>query len=184
MKNPLEDHLEEIVFSPEKIALRVAELGERISRDYEGRDLVMVAILKGGVIFHADLTRAITVPHVIDFMGASSYGAGTTSSGSVQITRDLGTDVHDRDVLLCEDIYDTGRTLRTIYNLIKLHEPRSLKVCALLVKDRPREDKPVPIDYAGFEIPDRFVVGYGLDYKELYRNLPMIGVLKREVYAS
>lgn len=184
MKNPLVDDLEEVLFTADQIRARVEDLGQQIGRDYADGDLVLVGILKGGVILHADLTRAIPVPHVIDFMGASSYAGGTASRGSVQITRDLTTDVAGRDVLLCEDIYDTGRTLRTIYNMIRLHEPRSLKVCALLVKERVREDEPVPIDYRGFTIPDRFVVGYGLDFRERYRNLPMVGVLKPSCYGG
>lgn len=174
--------IQEVLFTAEDIQRRVTELGKQISKDHEGRELVLVSILKGGVIFLADLTRAITIPHAYDMVGAASYGTSITSSGQVTITKDVESNLLDKDVIVIEDIYDTGRTLKVICDLLKLHNPRSLDVCALLIKDKPREFS-VPIKYHGFHIPDEFVVGYGLDYGEIYRNLPHIGILKPEIYS-
>jgi hypoxanthine phosphoribosyltransferase len=183
MANPLERDLESILLPAERIQQRVAELGRDIARDYQGKDLVLVAVLKGGAIFLSDLTRAVEMPHALEFMGAASYGASVVSSGNVRITKDLDSDPGGRHILLCEDIYDTGRTLKAVWDLIGRRNPASLKICSLLVKDRPRVE-PMTIDYVGFNIPDEFVVGYGLDYNEHYRNLPMVGILKRERYAK
>ena len=160
-----------------EIGRRVRELGAAITRDYEGRSLVLVCILKGSFIFAADLARAITLPVRIEFLGVRSYGQGTTSSGVVQITHDLANPIEGEDVLLVEDIVDTGLTVAHLLELLRTRLPRSLKVCALLHKPA-RLCTPVPIEYLGFTIEDRFVVGYGLDRAEVYRNLPYIGVLE------
>jgi len=159
------------------IAERVRELGATITRDYEGRSLVLVSILKGSFIFAADLVRAIGLPVRVEFLGVRSYGQGTTSSGVVQITHDLANPIEGEDVLLVEDIVDTGLTVAHLLDLLRTRLPRSLKVCALLHKPA-RLCTPVPIEYLGFTIEDRFVVGYGLDRAEAYRNLPYIGILE------
>jgi len=179
----LEDNLTEILFSKEKIEQRVSALGNEIARDYAGRDLVLISILKGGVVFLADLTRAIDIPHSFDLVGAASYGTSTRSSGQVTITKDVDISLLGRDVLVIEDIFDTGRTLKVVCDLLRLHNPSSLEICALLVKDKPREFD-MPVRYAGFHIPDEFVVGYGLDFAEHYRNLPCIGILNPKVYQA
>jgi hypoxanthine phosphoribosyltransferase len=173
--------LDQILIGEEQLAQRVAELGEAISRDYEGRDLVLISILKGGVVFLADLIRQITIPHQIEVVGASCYKGGTHPGAIVRITKDVDQCLAGRDILLVEDIYDTGTTLHVIYDLLSLHRPASLNVCALLRKDKAREQR-LDVKYLGFEIEDKFVVGYGLDFKEFYRNLPCIGVLKPELY--
>jgi hypoxanthine phosphoribosyltransferase len=165
------------LFSREVIAERVRELGATITRDYEGRSLVLVSILKGSFIFAADLARAIALPVRIEFLGVRSYGQGTTSSGVVQITQDLANPIEGEDVLLVEDIVDTGLTIAHLLDLLRTRLPRTLKVCALLHKPA-RLCTPVPIEYLGFTIDDHFVVGYGLDRAEAYRNLPYIGVLE------
>ena len=165
------------LLSSEVIAERVRELGASITRDYEGRSLVLVSILKGSFIFAADLVRAIGLPVRIEFLGVRSYGQGTTSSGVVQITHDLANPIEGEDVVLVEDIVDTGLTVAHLLELLRTRLPRSLKVCALLHKPA-RLCTPVPIEYLGFTIEDRFVVGYGLDRAEAYRNLPYIGILE------
>jgi hypoxanthine phosphoribosyltransferase len=180
-RHQLEDHLQRVLFTPEQIAERVAEIGAELSREYAGRDLTLVSILKGGVVFLADLTRAITIPHAYDMVGAASYGSSVTSSGQVTITKDVDVNLMGRDVLIIEDIFDTGHTLRVICDLLQLHNPRSIEICAMLVKDKPR-DYDLSIRFSGFHIPDEFVVGYGLDFDELFRDLPCIGVLKPEIY--
>jgi hypoxanthine phosphoribosyltransferase len=159
------------------IAVRVRELGASITHDYEGRSIVLVCILKGSFIFAADLARAIALPVRIEFLGVRSYGQGTKSSGVVQITQDLANPIEGEDVLLVEDIVDTGLTVAHLLELLRTRLPRSLKVCALLHKPA-RLCTPVPIEYLGFTIEDRFVVGYGLDRAEAYRNLPYIGILE------
>lgn len=176
-----EEFLEEVLIPEEAIQQRVAELGAEISRDYEGVDqLLLVCILRGAVVFLADLMRKITVPTAIDFMAVSSYGVGArTSSGVVRILMDLKTNIEGRHVLLVEDIIDTGRTLDYITRVLRERRPASLKVCCLLSKPGRREVH-VPIDYVGFDIPDRYVFGYGLDVDELWRQLPFVGVLRRE----
>ncbi len=182
-QNLLED-LERILISEEDVQNRVRELGEQISKDYEGKELVLVGILRGGLVFLSDLTRAIKIPHSFDMCGASSYAGGTSSSGRVQITKDVEVNLHNKHVLICEDIYDSGRTLGAISELLRLHKPASIEMCAFLWKKVPERYTDVEIKYKGFDIDDVFVVGYGLDYEELYRNLPMIGVLSPRVYAG
>ncbi len=179
----LEKDIAKILITREELHARIAELGEAISRDYAGKDLLLVCVLKGGVLFLTDLMRAIRVPHSVDFMAISSYGGSRTeSSGVVRILMDLNTNIENRNVLIVEDIIDTGRTLSYITELLKTRNPASLKICTLLNKPSRRQVN-VPLDYVGFDIPNEFVVGYGLDYNEIYRNLPFIGVLKVELYA-
>ncbi len=169
--------LDEVLISEADLQKRIKELGAEISRDYEGKDLLMICVLRGGVMFLTDLMRNVKVPHHIDFMALSSYGAGAReSSGQVRITLDLSTSIFDRDVLLVEDIIDSGHTIATVLELLETRRPRSLRICTLLDKAERREVV-VPIHYRGFTIPDRFVFGYGLDLDEYYRNLPFIGVV-------
>ncbi len=177
----LEDDVAEILITEEELQARVAELGKAISNDYRGKDLLLVCILRGAVVFLSDLMRHITIPHEIDFMAVSSYGAATETSGIVRILKDLETSIEGRDVLIVEDIVDTGLTLNYIINNLKTRRPASLRTCVLLNKPE-RRLVDVPLDYVGFDIPNKFVVGYGLDYGEKYRNLPFIGVLKPELY--
>lgn len=165
----------EVFLTAEQIQKRVAELGAQISQDYEGQDLLLVAVLKGSVIFLADLMRHITIPHSVDFMATSSYGAATESTGVVRILKDLDIPITGRNVLIVEDIVDTGHTLDYLRRMLLEREPASLRVVCLLDK-KERREVDVPIDYVGFEIPNAFVVGYGLDYAELYRNLPYIAI--------
>jgi len=162
---------------------RVAALAAAVSRDYRGRDLLLVAVLKGAVMFIADLLRYLEVPAAVDFMAISSYGRSTRSSGVVRIIKDLNESIEGRDVLIVEDIIDTGLTLRYLFELLKDRHPRSIRICTLLDKQERRKAE-VPVHYRGFSIPNEFVVGYGLDYGERYRNLPFIGVLRPEVYSS
>jgi len=165
------------LLSSETIAERVRELGAVISRDYAGRSIVLISVLKGSFVFAADLARAISVPVRVEFLGVRSYGYGTKSSGVVQITYDLPRPIEGEDVLIVEDIIDTGLTVAHLLDLLRTRFPRSVKVCALLNKPS-REIRHVAIDYLGFTIDDRFVVGYGLDHAERYRNLPFIGVIE------
>jgi hypoxanthine phosphoribosyltransferase len=174
-------YIAEILIAPERLQARIAELGAEISRDYIGKDLLLLAVLKGSVVFMSDLMRHITVPHAIDFMATSSYGTGMESSGVVRILKDLDSTIEGRNVLIVEDIIDTGRTLDYLMRILQARAPRSLRICALLDKVSRRE-VPVQVDYTGFEIPDKFVFGYGLDYAELYRNLPYVAVLAPELY--
>ncbi|MBI5192409.1 MAG: hypoxanthine phosphoribosyltransferase [Nitrospirae bacterium] len=159
-----------------EIEKRIKELGTKISADYDGKDLVMICILKGGYIFFADLVRNIHVPVSVDFMMVSSYGPGTTSSNAVKIIADLSADIKDKDVLIVEDIVDSGLTLSYLYKTIKSKKPRTIKLCVLLDKVERRKYE-TPIDYVGFTIPNNFVIGYGLDYQDNFRNLPYIAVL-------
>jgi len=180
----LKDDVGEILITEEELQTRVAELGQEISADYQDKDLRLVCILRGAVIFLSDLIRHITIPHEIDFMAVSSYGGTRTeSSGVVRILMDLTTSIEGRNVLIVEDIVDTGLTLSYIIDNLKTRHPASLRVCVLLDK-RERREVDVPLDYVGFVIPDKFVVGYGLDYDEKYRNLPFVGVLKPELYVG
>jgi hypoxanthine phosphoribosyltransferase len=166
----------ETLVSSEELERRVAELGAQISRDYEGRDLVLIGVLKGAVVFLADLMRHLTVPCEVDFMAVSSYGSQTDSSGVVRILKDLDASIAGRDVLIVEDIIDSGLTLQYLLRNLRARDPRSLEVCALLTKpERRRVD--LPTRYVGFEIPNKFVVGYGLDYAQRYRNLRRVAVL-------
>jgi len=176
----LEHAVTEILVDEETLRNRVAELGEEISRDYAGRDLLLIGVLKGAVFFMADLMRQLTVPCEIDFMAISSYGASTDSSGVVRILKDLDINIEGREVLVVEDIIDSGLTLSYLMRNLEARQPASLEVCALMTKpDRRQID--VPVRYIGFEIPNRFVIGYGLDFAERYRNLPYVGVLDPEL---
>ena len=178
-----EQLLSETLITEEALQARVAELGAEISRDYASDSgLLMICILRGAILFLTDLMRCVTEPHAIDFMAVTSYGVGSrASSGQSRIVMDLRTDIADRHVLLVEDIVDSGHTLTHVLNLLKTRSPASLKVCSLLDKKERREVE-VSIDYVGFEIPDKFVFGYGLDLDEYWRNLPFIGVVKEDVY--
>lgn len=164
------------MFTAQQIAHKVKELGEQISRDYAGEEILVVGILKGAFVFCADLVRSITVPAEIDFMAVSSYGKSTESSGVIKILKDLDASVQGRHVLLVEDIVDSGLTLRYLREYLEHQQPASLKVCALLDKPSRRKTE-VKVDYRGFEIPDEFIVGYGIDWAERYRNLPYIGMI-------
>ena len=165
------------LLSAEEIAARVRELGAQITQDYQDRRLVLVCVLKGSFVFTADLCRAIDLPLRIEFLGVRSYGEGTSSSGVVQITQDLSKPIEGEDILIVEDIVDTGLTIAHLLELFRTRKPSTLKVCALLHKPA-RTKIEVPISYLGFTIPDRFVVGYGLDWAERYRNIPFIGVVE------
>jgi hypoxanthine phosphoribosyltransferase len=166
------------MITTEEIAARVRELGAEITREYQGRSLVVVCVLKGSFVFAADLARAIDLPLRIDFLGVRSYGEGTESSGVVQITQDLSRPIEHEDVIIVEDIVDTGLTIAHLMDLLRTRQPRSVKVCALLHKPA-RARVAVKVDYLGFTIEDKFVIGYGLDFAERYRNLPYIGVVER-----
>ncbi|NPV07529.1 MAG: hypoxanthine phosphoribosyltransferase [Anaerolineae bacterium] len=179
----LTDDVARVLISEESIQKRVRELGAQVSADYRGQDLLLLCILKGGIVFLTDLMRHIEIPHGIEFMAISSYGAATESSGIVRIVMDLETSILDRNVLIVEDIVDTGNTLAYVKSMLQTRGPRSLRVCSLLSKPDRREVE-VELDYVGFDIPNEFVVGYGLDYNERYRNLRFIGVLKPELYRS
>ncbi len=171
----------EVLISQERLCERIQELGRQISTDYAGRAPALVCVLKGGYLFLADLTRALSIRHSVDFMAISSYGRSTESSGVVRILKDLDADINGKDVLVVEDIIDTGRTLAYLLENLRSRGPHSVRICTLLSKPARREID-LHVDYVGFEIPDEFVVGYGLDYAEAYRNLPFIGILKPEVY--
>jgi len=175
--------LEYVLLPEDKILQRVSEIASDIVRDYQETNPVLIGILKGGIIFLSDLTRHISIPHSYDIVGASSYGSRTSSSGQVIITKDVEISLRNRDVLLIEDIYDSGATLKVVKDLLLVHSPRSLEICALLWKEKKNRAYDIPIKYIGFTIPDVFVVGYGLDYNEKYRNLRCIGVLKKEFYS-
>ncbi|MCS7286420.1 MAG: hypoxanthine phosphoribosyltransferase [Anaerolineae bacterium] len=177
----MENDIAEILIDERTLQARIRELGEQISRDYQGKKPVLVGVLKGAFMFMADLTRHISIPHEIDFMATSSYGAATETSGVVRILKDLDTPISGRHVLIVEDIIDTGLTLDYLTKILKARNPASLRICTLLDK-KERRRIPIPLDYVGFEIPNKFVVGYGLDFGEIYRNLPFIAVLKPEIY--
>ncbi len=172
----MEEGVGEILIGEPELQARIAELGVEISRDYSGRDLLLVGVLKGAVFFMADLMRELTVPCEIDFMAISSYGAGTDSSGVVRILKDLDINISDRHVLVVEDIIDSGLTLSYLMRSLRARKPATVEICALLTKPERREVD-VPVAYVGFEIPNRFVIGYGLDFDERYRNLPYVAVL-------
>jgi hypoxanthine phosphoribosyltransferase len=173
----MEERIGEVLVSREDLKRRVGELGGEISRDYEGSDLVMVGVLKGAVLFIADLLRHMSIPCEIDFMAVSSYGSSTDSSGVVRILKDLDTSIEGRDVLIVEDIIDSGLSLQYLLRNLRVRNPRSLEVCALLTKpERRRVD--LPTRYVGFEIPNRFAIGYGLDYAQHYRNLDYVAALE------
>ena len=176
------DDVAEVLIREEDLAERIADLGRQISRDYEGKTPLFVGILKGASIFLSDLLRQVTIPCMLDFIATSAYGPGTENSGIVRILKDLDQTIEGRHVVVVDDISDTGLTMDYLLETLKARYPASLRVCALLDKTS-RRRRHVPIDYRGFEIPDKFVVGYGLDYAGVYRNLPFICVLKPEVYA-
>ena len=179
----LEQDIERVLFSEEALDKRVSEIAAEINRDYAGKEPMLISVLRGSFVFMADLTRKINVHCTIDFMSVSSYGKGTTSSGQVQITKDLSDDIEGKDIIVVEDILDSGNTLSYLLQLLQARKPASMKLCTLL--DKPdRRVKEVHVDYTGFTIPDEFVVGYGLDYAERYRNLPYIGILKPRVYGG
>ncbi|MDO4833095.1 MAG: hypoxanthine phosphoribosyltransferase [Clostridia bacterium] len=179
----LNDDVKEILLSEEEIKTITKRLGEQISKEYEGKNLLLISVLKGSVVFMADLMRAITVPCSIDFMVVSSYGSSTESSGIVKIIKDLDMNLNGLDLLIVEDILDTGRTLSSLIDILKMRKPNSVKICTFLDKPE-RRLAPIEADYVGARVPDEFVVGYGLDYNERYRNLPYVGILKPSVYSD
>ena len=174
--------IERVLLSEEQLRQRVRELGEEISKEYAGKEILMIGVLRGAVMFMADLARAITVPVMIDFMAVSSYGTSTSSSGIVRILKDLDEEVAGKHVLIVEDIIDSGLTLSYLVDNIKSRQPASVRICTLLNKPE-RRKVDLEVNYNGFTVPDEFVVGYGLDYAEKYRNLPFIGILKPAIYA-
>lgn len=178
----MQEDIERVLITEEEIKKRVKELGEEVSRDYGGKDLVIVAVLRGAIVFLCDLIREISIPITLDFLSISSY-SGQTQTGVVRILKDLDESIEDRHVILVEDIIDTGLTLNYILKTLKARRPADIRVCALLDK-KARRIVDVRIDYVGFEIPDEFVVGYGMDYGQRYRSLPFIGILKREILAK
>ncbi|MBA4398333.1 MAG: hypoxanthine phosphoribosyltransferase [Chloroflexi bacterium] len=177
------DFLEDVLVPEDLLQQRIAELGAKISEDFQHSDqLVLICILRGGVMFLTDLMRRISVPHAVEFMAVSSYGAGSrATTGQVRITLDLNLNIHDKDVILVEDIIDSGHTLSSVLDLLAARKPRTLNVCTLLDKTERREVY-VPVRYVGFQIPNKFVFGYGLDLDELYRNLPFVGVVNEQKY--
>ncbi|MEG1430678.1 MAG: hypoxanthine phosphoribosyltransferase [Oscillospiraceae bacterium] len=179
----LDNDMEQVLFSAAELDRRTTELAAEIDRDYAGKAPLLIGILRGSFIFMADLTRKITLPVTVDFMAMSSYGRGTKSTGQVEIKKDLSEDIEGRDVIVVEDILDSGNTLYYLLKILEARGPASVKLCALLDKPERRE-KPVELTYRGFSIPDAFVVGYGLDYAEKYRNLPYIGILSPRIYAD
>ena len=173
--------LEKTLISEEQLKTRISELAKQIEKDYEGKSPVIVGVLKGSVMFYTDLVRQIDLPLTVDFMSISSYGAGVNSTGEVKIIKDIDGKIGGKDVIIVEDIVDSGYSMNCLLKLFATRSPKSVRVCALL--DKPsRREIPVPIDYTGFQVANEFVVGYGLDYAALYRNIPFIGVLKKEVY--
>ncbi|OUN05456.1 hypoxanthine phosphoribosyltransferase [Flavonifractor sp. An92] len=179
----LEHDIDHVLFSEEQLKTRVAEIAAQIDKDYEGKEPLLISILRGSFVFMADLVRQIHVPCTVDFMAVSSYGSGTVSSGQVKIVKDLSEPIEGKDILVVEDILDSGNTLSYLLKLLEARHPASIRLCTLLDKPE-RRTKPVAVQYSGFSIPDEFVVGYGLDYDEKYRNLPYIGVLKPSVYGG
>ncbi|TCP57680.1 hypoxanthine phosphoribosyltransferase [Tumebacillus sp. BK434] len=175
--------VQEILFTEEEVSAKVRELGEQITRDYQGQDLLVIGILKGAAMFMGDLVKRIDMVVEMDFMAVSSYGKSSESSGVVRIIKDLDKSIEGRHVLIVEDIIDTGLTLHYLKNLLEQRSAASVKVAALLDKPERRQVEIAP-DYLGFSVPDHFIIGYGLDYAERYRNLPYVGVLKPEVYQS
>jgi hypoxanthine phosphoribosyltransferase len=180
MKTELDRAVGEVLIDPDSLRVRIGELGEEISAHYAGQDLLLIGVLKGAVFFMADLMRHLTVPCEVDFMAISSYGAQTDSSGVVRILKDLDINIEGRNVLVVEDIIDSGLTLSYLMRNLESREPASLEICALLTKPDRREID-VPVRWIGFEIPNRFVIGYGLDFAERYRNLPYVGVLSDDL---
>ena len=178
-----DNDIQEVLFSEEQLKNRVQEIAQQITADYQGKEIMLISVLRGSFVFMADLCRAIDLPCTLDFMAVSSYGKGTKSSGQVQITKDLSEDISDRHIIVVEDILDSGNTLSYLLKILENRHPASIRLCTLL--DKPdRRVKPVEVHYSCFTIPDAFVVGYGLDYAEKYRNLPYIGILKPRVYGG
>lgn len=177
------NEIQEILISKERLHEKVKELAAQVSHDYAEKDLMIVSVLKGGVVFTTDLIKEITVPLSIDFMAISSYGASTSTSGVVRILKDLETNIEGKDILIVEDIIDSGLTLKYLKELLISRGPRSVRICTILNKPARRKVE-VEVEYKGFDIPDEFVVGYGLDYAEKYRNLPFVAILKPEVYSK
>ena len=178
-----DNDIQEVLFSEEQLKNRVQEIARQITADYQGKEIMLISVLRGSFVFMADLCRAIDLPCTLDFMAVSSYGKGTKSSGQVQITKDLSEDISDRHIIVVEDILDSGNTLSYLLKILENRHPASIRLCTML--DKPdRRVKPVQVHYSGFTIPDAFVVGYGLDYAEKYRNLPYIGILKPRVYGG
>ena len=183
MARQLDKDLERVLFSEEELDRRVGEIAAEITRDYAGREPLLISVLRGSFVFMADLVRKIDLPCTVDFMAVSSYGGGTSSSGQEKIVKDLSETIEGRDIIVIEDILDSGNTLSYLLNILKARHPASVRLCTLL--DKPsRRVKEVELHYSGFSIPDYFVVGYGLDYAEKYRGLPYIGVLKPCVYGG
>ena len=177
----MREDIQSVLYSPETLAEKVRQMGQRISQDYAGKNPLLVSVLKGSVVFMSDLMRAIEIPCQIDFMMVSSYGAGVKTSGVVKIMKDLDVPLEGRDLIIVEDILDSGKTLYYLKGMLGERHPNSIRIAALL--DKPdRREAPVKADYVGFAVPDQFIVGYGLDYAEKYRNLPYIGILKPEIY--
>jgi hypoxanthine phosphoribosyltransferase len=177
----MNEDIKEILVTEQQLRDKISDIGAKISRDYRDKELLLVSVLKGSVVFMSDLMRTITIPMRIDFMSVSSYGAGVHTSGVVKILKDLDIPLQGYDVIIVEDILDSGLTLHYIIEILQSRNPKSIKICTLL--DKPQSRKvAVKVDYCGFNLPDKFVVGYGLDYAEKYRNLPYIGVLKPEIY--
>ena len=181
MRKNIRDDIKEILYSEEQLAKRVKEMADEISNDYNGKELLIVGILKGSVIFTSDLIKNITIPCEIDFMAVSSYGNSTKTSGVVRILKDLDNDIENKHVLIVEDIVDTGTTLSYLLEYLKARKAASIEIVALLDKEARRTSN-VSTKYKGFDVPDEFIVGYGIDYAEKYRNLPFIGSLKEEIY--
>ena len=173
--------VEQILYNEEELRQRVKELGCQITADYAGRVPMLISVLRGSYIFMADLTRSINLDVTVDFMSVSSYGAGTVSSGQVEIKKDLSASIEGKDLIIVEDILDSGNTLYYLIDVLRARKPASVRICTLMDKPE-RRTKPIKADYVGFTIPDAFIVGYGLDYAEKYRNLPYVGVLKPSVY--
>lgn len=183
MENTMMNDIQEVLYSEEYIAEMVKRVGAEITRDYADKNLLLVSVLKGSVAFMADLMRAIKIPARIDFMSVSSYGSGVKTSGVVKIVKDLDINLEGYDILIVEDILDSGKTLHYLVNMLKNRNPNSIEICTLFDKPERREVD-VYAKYVGCEIPDAFIVGYGLDYAEKYRNLPYVGILKPEVYGE
>ncbi len=179
----MHNDIEEVLITQDQLQKKVEELGQQITRDYQGRTMLLLCVLKGALMFMADLARAIDLPLEMDFMVVSSYGSATESSGVVRIVKDLEKPIAGKDVLLVEDIVDSGLTLHYLLDVLRTRSPASLRVCTLIDKVKER-DKAVTPDYMGFQVADRFVVGYGLDYAQRYRNLPYIGILKPAIYQA
>ncbi|MBE6748704.1 MAG: hypoxanthine phosphoribosyltransferase [Ruminococcaceae bacterium] len=179
----MNEDIKKVLIDENELNAVVKRLGEQITADYKGKEVLLIGILKGSVIFMADLMRAIDLPCNIDFMAVSSYGSGTESSGRVKINKDLDNDIKDKDIIIIEDILDSGKTLYYIRDILSARKPASIKICTLFDKPERREAD-IKADYVGSLVPNEFIVGYGLDYSEYYRNLPFIGVLKESVYEN